>query len=75
MAASWGDWPTKTDADTYAPTRKLGFIISKDWGSTFTVLRPAGEDTEQGPATVAVSGGVAYIMWKAPNAIKLARVQ
>lgn len=59
VAASWGDWPTKSDADTYAPTRKLGFIISKDWGSSFTALRPAGEDTEQGPATVAVSGGIA----------------
>ncbi|MFN4291834.1 MAG: hypothetical protein ACK4E7_13280 [Permianibacter sp.] len=74
IAAVWGDWPTKDEADAVASTRKLGMVVSRDWGATWASLRPAGEDEEQGPATVAVAGDRVYLMWRAPGAVKLATV-
>lgn len=75
VAATWGDWPTRQDAANRAATRKLGMILSNDNGQTWIAARPAGETENLGPATVHVSGSTAYVMWKAPGAIHLARVE
>lgn len=74
IAATWGDWPTKQEAADRATTRKLGMTLSNDNGQTWISARPAGESENLGPATVFVGGSTAYVMWKAPGAIHLARV-
>ncbi|MEW6320289.1 MAG: hypothetical protein AB1635_04280, partial [Acidobacteriota bacterium] len=72
--AAWGDWPTKQEAAARAPSRTLGTAISTDGGLTWTAVRPAGEDQSQGPATVAVRGNVAYLMWKSGNQLRVAAI-
>jgi len=72
VAATWGDWPTKSDAAGRTPTRMLGMRVSTDGGQSWISLRPAGDDQDQGPATVAVAGERVLVMWKAPGTIRLA---
>lgn len=74
VAATWGDWPTKQEAALRATTRRLGAAVSNDNGQSWYAVRPAGEAQELGPATVVVNGASAYLAWKAPAAIYLARV-
>lgn len=75
VAATWGDWPNKQDAANRATTRKLGMALSNDNGQTWITARPAGETEGLGPATVHVKDSTAYVMWSAPGAIHLARVE
>lgn len=75
VAATWGDWPSKQDAAGRAGTRKLGMVLSSDNGQTWITARPASEAEDLGPATVHVKDSTAYVMWSAPGAIHLARVE
>ncbi len=73
-AATWGDWPTKQDAAQRATNRKLGMALSKDNGRSWVAARPAGESENLGPATTHVDGTSAYVVWRAPGVVHLARV-
>ncbi len=75
IVATWGDWPTKAAANAKAPSRQLGAVVSTDGGASWLRLRLAGDDTSQGPATVAVSGERALVFWKAVGGVRLAVIE
>jgi len=75
IVALWGDWPTKGAAAARADTRQLGVVVSTDRGATWTRLRPAGEDSGQGPASVALAGDVAIVSWRAPSSLRIAQLR
>lgn len=74
VAAAWGDWPTKSDADARASSRQLGLVISRDGGASWQLLRPAGAEADQATATVAVHDGHVVLLWRAPSALRLATI-
>ncbi|MEW6435283.1 MAG: sialidase family protein [Myxococcota bacterium] len=74
LVATWGDWPTKQEAQTRASTRHLGMALSRDHGHTWVAARPAGDRDNLGPTTISVSGGTAYLLWPAPGELWIAEV-
>ncbi|MCI1192749.1 hypothetical protein MOJ79_12950 [Calidifontimicrobium sp. SYSU G02091] len=74
VAAAWGDWPTKHDADALASTRQLALAVSRDGGTQWQLLRPADADTDQATATVTVHDGRVLVLWRAPSMLRLATI-
>ena len=75
VLASWGDWPSKQEANDRTASRRLGVLFSRSGASHWLSVSPAGLELDQGPATTAATEQGAWVAWKAGKRLRLAEIR